>query len=76
MLRGFRPPIVSSGCSKLHRFIIGNGSRECDHEGTHSRFIIAITDTSRDAQASMEILSQHTEDLQMLFQLRGIMVGA
>ena len=53
MLRGFRPPIVSSGCSKLHRFIIGNGSRECDHEGTHSRFIIAITDTSRDAQASM-----------------------
>lgn len=36
LLRGFRPPVVSPGCSKLHQFSMGNGSREHDHVEAHT----------------------------------------
>ena len=33
---GSDSPVVSPGCSKLHLFVVGNGSREYDHDEAHT----------------------------------------
>lgn len=33
---GSDSPVVSPGCSRLHLFVVGNGSREYDHVEAHT----------------------------------------